>query len=129
MQLTRYSGFGPLGWSAALITVSIASPIIVIAASIFVTGSVDILGHLANTVLGTYVANSLMLAIGVGVMTLLIGVPAALVYKRLRFPRPQIFCVGNAAAIGVSCLHYCVCIYRYSGLCRAGIQFYTRGYG
>ena len=91
MQLTRYSGFGPLGWSAALITVAIASPIIVIAASIFVTGSVDILGHLANTVLGTYVANSLMLAIGVGVMTLLIGVPAAWFTSVCEFPGRKLF--------------------------------------
>ena len=91
MQLTRYSGFGPLGWSASLITIVIASPIIVIAASIFVTGSVDILGHLANTVLGTYVANSLMLAIGVGVMTLLIGVPAAWFTSVCEFPGRKYF--------------------------------------
>ena len=91
MQLTRYSGFGPLGWSASLITIAVASPIIVITTSIFVSGSVDILKHLANTVLGTYVTNSLMLVLGVGVMTLLIGVPAAWFTSVCEFPGRKYF--------------------------------------
>ena len=63
--------------SAPLVALVVASPILVIAASVFSGESALIWSHLWDTVLADYVTNSVLLMLGVGVLTLILGVPAA----------------------------------------------------
>ena len=80
------------GWS--FLTVAIASliavPVVVVAAHVLVpTG--EIWAHLAETLLPTYIANSLWLMGGVGSGTLVIGVGTAWLVTMCRFPGRRIF--------------------------------------
>ena len=63
-----------------VITIAIAAlfavPVLVILAHIFVPAG-DVWKHLASTLLASYVTNSLLLMIGVGTGTLIIGVGTA----------------------------------------------------
>lgn len=72
------------------IALLLAVPILVILASVF-TGSVDVWQHLAETVLGDYLINSLLLVLGVAVGVLLIGVPAAWLTSVCDFPLRRFF--------------------------------------
>lgn len=60
-------------------------PVIVIAASVFLSSG-DIWQHLYDTVLAEYVANSLLLALGVGCLALPLGVIPAWLVTLYRFP-------------------------------------------
>ena len=60
-------------------------PIIVVAASVFLSSG-DIWQHLYDTVLAEYVANSLLLALGVGCLALPLGVVPAWLVTLYRFP-------------------------------------------
>ena len=60
-------------------------PIIVVAASVFLSSG-DIWQHLYDTVLAEYVANSLLLAVGVGCLALPLGVVPAWLVTLYRFP-------------------------------------------
>ena len=60
-------------------------PIIVVAASVFLSSG-DIWQHLYDTVLAEYVANSLLLALGVGCLALPLGVIPAWLVTLYRFP-------------------------------------------
>lgn len=51
----------------------------------------DVFSHLSNTVLSTYISNSLLLILLVGVGALLLAVPAAWLIARCQFPGRQIF--------------------------------------
>ena len=60
-------------------------PVIVVAASVFLSSG-DIWQHLYDTVLAEYVANSLLLAVGVGCLSLPLGVIPAWLVTLYRFP-------------------------------------------
>ena len=82
----------PDGWTIAALVVAglVATPVVVIMASLFVPAG-EVWRHLASTVLTGYVSNTLMLMIGVGVGTLLIGVATAWLVTMCRFPGRGIF--------------------------------------
>lgn len=60
-------------------------PVIVVAASVFLSGG-DIWQHLYDTVLAEYIGNSLLLALGVGCLSLPLGVIPAWLVTLYRFP-------------------------------------------
>ena len=76
--------------STLLIAVLLSLPIWVVLSSVFVDAR-SIWQHLANTVLGTYVGNSLGLMLGVGVGTIAIGVSTAWVVTLCSFPGRRLF--------------------------------------
>jgi iron(III) transport system permease protein len=79
-------------WSAATLGVAalVAVPVVVVVASVaFPAG--EVWRHLASTVLWRYVENSLWLAIGTGLGTLVIGVTAAWLVTMCRFPGRRVF--------------------------------------
>ena len=80
-----------LGVSAPLVALVVASPILVIAASVFSIESAAIWSHLRDTVLADYVMNSVLLMLGVGVLTLVLGVPAAWYTAVCEFPGRSVF--------------------------------------
>ncbi len=82
----------PDGWTIAGLVVAalVATPVAVVMASVLVPAG-DVWRHLADTVLTGYVSNTLMLMIGVGVGTLLIGVATAWLVTMCRFPGRGIF--------------------------------------
>lgn len=79
-------------WTAFVIVLAalICSPVLFVLSSIF-TNSSQIWGHLASTVLPTYIQNSLLLMLGVGVGVLIIGVGTAWLVTMCRFPGCQVF--------------------------------------
>lgn len=72
------------------IAVLVAAPILVIVAHLFVPAS-EHWQHLAGTVLPRYVANSLLLMLGVGAGTLVIGVSTAWLVSMTNFPGRRLF--------------------------------------
>ncbi len=76
---------------APAIALIVATPVIIIALSIFSSGSAEIWHHLLDTVLTDYVVNSVALMFGVGTLTLLIGVPPAWLVAVCEFPGRRIF--------------------------------------
>ena len=87
----RPSNFNPLALSAPAITLIVVSPLIAIVASVFATDSIALLEHLFDTVIGIYVYHSLMIMLGVGVLTLVIGVPTAWLTSVCEFPGRKLF--------------------------------------
>ena len=75
------------GWSLAisLITLVMMVPVLIIALSLFTQSSTS-WGHLASTVLPEYIANSLMLMLGVGVGVVGLGVSTAWLVSSCQFP-------------------------------------------
>ena len=80
-----------LAVSAPLVSLVVASPIVIIAASVFSGESAEVWAHLRETVLADYVVNSVLLMLGVGVLTLLLGVPAAWYTAVCDFPGRSVF--------------------------------------
>ncbi len=80
------------GWMIAALVVAtlVATPVIVVMASVFAPAG-EVWSHLAATVLTGYVANTLILMIGVGAGTLLIGVATAWLVTMCRFPGRAVF--------------------------------------
>ena len=76
--------------STIVIAVLLSLPIWVVLSSVFVDAR-SIWQHLANTVLGTYVGNSLELMLGVGVGTTAIGVSTAWIVTLCSFPGRRLF--------------------------------------
>ena len=76
-----------LTWATAF---AVAFPILVVFSSIFVAKG-PIWRHLIETVLSSYITNSLLLVGGVGIGVLLIGVPAAWMVTLCRFPGRKVF--------------------------------------
>ena len=68
-----------------LVAGALLLPVIVIAASVFLSSG-DIWRHLYDTVLAEYVSNSLLLALGVGCLSLPLGVIPAWLVTLYRFP-------------------------------------------
>jgi len=80
------------GWTLGTVAIAMIA-ITPIAAVIFIglTPGDDIWQHLASTVLPLYIGTTLMLMIGVGVGTLVIGVGTAWLVSMCRFPGKRIF--------------------------------------
>ena len=77
--------------SAPLLAFVVALPVLIIVASVFGSGSGDTWAHLWDTVLAKYVVNSLILMVGVGTLTLILGVPAAWFTAICEFPGRRLF--------------------------------------
>ena len=77
--------------SAPLLAFVVALPVLIIVASVFGSGSGDTWAHLWDTVLAKYVVNSLILMVGVGTLTLILGVPAAWFTAVCEFPGRRLF--------------------------------------
>jgi iron(III) transport system permease protein len=84
---TARASFRVSGWSVftALVALLLTSPLVVIVGS-WLTPEAKVWQHLASTVLWSYVRNSLLLALGVGIGTAVIGVSAAWLVTMCRFP-------------------------------------------
>ena len=91
-RLPRTGGLPGLGWPLAGLTVAglISIPVLVVLASLGFD-SQGVWQHLADTVLSTYLKNTLILAFGVAVLSLLIGVACAWVVSLCRFPGQRVF--------------------------------------
>ncbi|GIK98340.1 MAG: iron ABC transporter permease [Alphaproteobacteria bacterium] len=68
----------------------VALPVLVVASFVFVPSG-DVWDHLASTVLPHYVQNSLLLMVGVGAGTLVVGVGTAWLVTLCRFPGRRVF--------------------------------------
>jgi iron(III) transport system permease protein len=68
----------------------VALPVLVVAGFVFVPSG-EIWDHLASTVLPRYIANSLLLMVGVGSGTLILGVGTAWLVTLCRFPGRRLF--------------------------------------
>lgn len=78
------------GVGVPLVALALSVPVLVVLSSVFKpTG--EVWRHLAATVLPDYVGNTLLLMLGVGIGTLLIGVSCAWVCTLCRFPGRRIF--------------------------------------
>ncbi len=82
----------PGAWQVALVAVAalLALPVLVIVASLGADYS-PVWSHLRQTVLGDYVVNSLLLMLGVGSGTLLLGVSSAWLCAACEFPGRRLF--------------------------------------
>ncbi|NER81863.1 MAG: iron ABC transporter permease [Leptolyngbya sp. SIO1D8] len=97
VQLRRLQAISFSGWAIAVLAIALlmASPLIAVIVGAF--GHVgdaaagDILGHLAATVLPSYVFNSFGLMIGVGLGVLLLGVSTAWLVTMCEFAGRQIY--------------------------------------
>ncbi len=80
------------GWEVVVVVIAvlIAAPVGVVLASVF-TPAGDVWSHLASTVLPDYLRNSLILMVGVGVGTIVIGVSTAWLVTMCSFPGRRIF--------------------------------------
>jgi iron(III) transport system permease protein len=103
-----------IAWRASLILVAIliATPVLVIIASLAQPFS-DVWQHLLDTVLKDYVTNSLLLMLGVGVGTLLLGVSGAWLTAMCEFPGRKIF---NWALLLPMAMPAYIIAYTYTGL-------------
>ena len=86
------SSSGMSWWRGGLVVTAllIAVPVLVICASLALPFS-DTWQHLASTVLQDYIANSLMLMLGVGAGTLILGISAAWLTAMCEFPGRRFF--------------------------------------
>ena len=77
---------GSPGWQWLVwpIAAAVAFPVVTVFSYLFAPRG-EIWAHLAETVLSRYIANSLLLALGVGIGVLLIGVPTAWLVTLCRF--------------------------------------------
>ncbi len=86
-QQLKASGYrlGALGWVSAIMAVLMLFPLLAVVASVFRSGG-DSWAHLAATVLGTYVWNTILLLLGVTAGVVSIGVLSAWLVTAYRFP-------------------------------------------
>ncbi len=82
----------PDAWTlgVALVASAVALPVITVAAFVFAP-SAEVWSHLATTVLADYVINSLVLMLGVGAGTLILGVATAWLTSMCEFPGRRFF--------------------------------------
>ncbi len=76
---------------AIAIAFLIATPILSVGLNLFVRSSSGTWAHLAETVLGEYISNSLILCLGVAVGVALLGVSTAWLTTMHRFPGQKVF--------------------------------------
>ncbi len=106
------SGFHP--WLLALVLVSalLAIPVICILASVLISSG-DVWSHLFETVLASYVLNSLTLVVGVGFLVLSLGIIPAWLITMYRFPGSKL--LGWALLLPMAIPAYIIA-YTYTGL-------------
>ncbi len=80
----------PLTWTSLLIAALFSIPVVSVLANVFVPSG-GTWRHLAETVLPGYIANTLMLVLGVGCGVLILGVSAAWLVTMCRFPGRRVF--------------------------------------
>ncbi len=82
----------PSGWAIAtwIVAALVFLPVLVVLGSVF-TDAGEIWAHLADTVLTTYIANSLVLMVGVAIGVTVIGVGTAWLVTMCQFPGGRIF--------------------------------------
>jgi len=104
----------PDAWTLGVLAVAaaFALPLVTVAAYLL-QPSGEVWRHLADTVLAQYIANSLILALGVGVGTLIIGVTTAWLTSMCRFPGRAFF--GWALLLPLAMPSYIIA-YTYTGL-------------
>ena len=86
----RRTWLSPWTAFAVLLALVVGLPVIVVASRIFVdTG--DVWTHIVDTMLATYVGNTLALLVGVGTLTVACGTGAAWLVTMYRFPGRAIF--------------------------------------
>jgi iron(III) transport system permease protein len=80
------------GWTLTAIVIAalVAIPVVVVMASLLVPAG-EVWRHLADTVLTGYVVNTLVLMLGVGAGTLVIGIATAWLVTMCRFPGHGVF--------------------------------------
>ncbi len=85
--LSKHGALAASPWTAVTLLTAgaLLLPVFVIAASVFLSSG-DIWQHLYDTVLAEYVGNSLLLAVGVGCLSLPLGVLPAWLVTLYRFP-------------------------------------------
>ncbi len=76
--------------ASGLVAALVSVPVVVVLGSVFAPAG-EVWRHLAETVLATYLANSLSLMLGVGTGALVIGVGAAWLVTMCRFPGRRVF--------------------------------------
>jgi iron(III) transport system permease protein len=81
---------GPWPFAAFLLAMLVALPVLVVASSVFAPAG-EVWRHLSQTVLSTYILNSLWLLVGVGAGTLVVGVGTAWLVTMYRFPGRRSF--------------------------------------
>ncbi len=86
----RGRGRGPLAWTALAIAGLLAIPVLSVLVNVFAPGP-SAWRHLADTVLGSYVANTLWLVLGVGFGVIIGGVGTAWLVTMCRFPGRRVF--------------------------------------
>lgn len=86
-RLGRWNG---LTWLTVVIALLVALPVVVVVAEAF-TGTGELWSHLAETVLGRYVGNTLWILVGVTVGVLIGGVGSAWLVSLCSFPGRRVF--------------------------------------
>ena len=82
------------------------------------TGSYDVWQHLFETVLGGYVMSSLILMLGVGLGTFIIGVSAGWIITCYRFPFHKFFEILLLLPMAIPQLCHGIYLYGSVGVCR-----------
>ena len=77
--------------SAVLIAALIAAPVLSVFSNVFASQTSDTWAHLADTVLGEFVLNTVVLCVGVGLGVASIGVTSAWLTTMLDFPGRRFF--------------------------------------
>ncbi|MDP3673434.1 MAG: iron ABC transporter permease [Telluria sp.] len=90
LQRERRS-FTALVAAALVVAILIAVPILSVTGNMLLGGSGDTWRHLASTVLPAYIANTLILCVGVGAGVVLVGVSSAWVVSIHDFPGRRLF--------------------------------------
>jgi len=81
----------PLAFFAVVIAAIVALPVLSVGANLFAGGTGETWAHLADTVLGEYVLNSLLLCLGVGLGVAALGTGAAWLVSLYEFPGRRVF--------------------------------------
>ncbi len=86
-SLNRTGSFALTGWNAALVILLVvfSVPLLTVLSSVFISNA-EVWQHLRATVLNEYIKNSLLLMLGVGLITLCLGVISAWLVTMFRFP-------------------------------------------
>jgi len=84
-RLRRLTALGSLGWFAVGLATLLAVPVLYVLSCVFVTGGGS-WQHLVETVLWDYARNTLLLAAGVGVGVMVVGVGTAWLVTMCSFP-------------------------------------------
>lgn len=110
----RYRQRASHGWRALMLLTAavIAVPVLVIAASLL-QGFSPVWEHLLDTVLRDYVVNSLLLMLGVGLGTVLLGVSSAWLTAMCEFPGRRFF---NWALLLPMAIPAYIIAYTYTGM-------------